>query len=233
MKKKFFSFLKFSEVAFSSSVAIGLGAILGLSACTNDKSASVSPTQVTSLAAAEKAKGNEACAAEDLVDFERAEGEVVDLEHETLPRGIFLATESLMLLEKPAVAGKTDAPTRLLVREMTGEKLDAEIVCSENTERLADGFDISVSGVVKFDTVSTAAGADFTSRQFYVYADKNGRGVVVSNSKLMGRERALKQLIAGGQFVRLDDRHFVVKTSRERDGAKARLQIKLELIPQN
>lgn len=236
MKKNFYYSTHFFGRTALLSLSVLLGAGLGLSACTNDRSTASSTTHLTALSGSEKAKsvGGDGCVAEELAEFDRVEGEVVDLERDTLPRGIFLATESEMLLEKPAASDKKpETSARILVREVTGGKRDAEIACSENAERFSEGFEMSISGLVKFDTVANPAGGDFTSRQFYVFADRKGRGVVVSNSKLLGRERSLKQLLSTGQFIRLDDRHYLVKTMRERDGSRARLIVRLELIPQN
>jgi hypothetical protein len=223
-------------------LSLGAGVVLGLGACSVDNSgehsqelslASVAPTVLAQAPGAEKTRSaNDPCQPDELAAFDRTEGEEFDLEREVLPRGLYLATISEMLLEK-----KGEPPTRMLIREIPGGKQQGEVLCAENLDRLGDSFDLSLSGVVKFETMTDTRGADLTLRQFTVFSSAKGHGAVITNPKLASRDKTLKSTLtsplSSGQLSRIDDRHFMLKFIRERDGVRARLQIRLELIPQN
>ena len=176
------------------------------------------------------------CAAEDLAMFDRQENQKIDqkfgqeVDLETLPRGLYLATVSDMLLEKQ---NGTGAPTRILIREIPGGK-GGEVVCNENLEGFGHDFQISVTGLVKFDTTSNPQGADFTARQFYVFSEKNTQGIVLSHPTFSA-PLELKKLIQGRNsvvhFVHLADKSYLMSFMRRKSGGvRARLLVHLELV---
>lgn len=204
-----------------------------LPACTGDKSGALSETKsaVSGIAkVAQTPATNVTCASEELQAFERQDGEVLDLERENLPRGLFLAKASELLIEKKSESSFA----RAIVREVIGGK-GAEIACAEGIENLGPDFDMAISGLVKFDTTERPQGSDFVSRQFFFYQDRTGYGVVLSNPRLASQSVDLKRQIRSGsamaQLVRLSPRGYLLKYQRERDGVRARLFVHLELIP--
>jgi hypothetical protein len=174
-----------------------------------------------------------ACAPEDLAIFDRQGdgqvGEKVDLE--ALPRGLYLATVSDMLLEKQS---DTNLPNpRVLIRDVPGSK-GGEVICNENLEGFGHDFQMSVTGIVKFDTTTNPHGADFTARQFYFYSDKNSQGVVLSHPTFSS-PLELRKLVEGRnsvvRFNRLADKSYLMSfTRRKANGVRARLLVHLELV---
>lgn len=220
----------------STVLCLSAGAVLWLGACSVDTPSNESGV-VKALAAppsaAVTAKADtSACQPEELAAFDKVSGDEVDLERESLPRGLYLATVSEMLLEK-----KGEPPVRLLVREVPGGKHQGDIVCSENFDRLGELFEMSITGVVKFETVTNPQGAGLTSRQFFMFSNQADNGVVLSNPKLADQNRTFKQVVtspaSAAQLYRLNERHYLLKSVRERDGVRVRLMIHLEMIPQN
>ncbi len=211
-----------------SRIMIGVLTAASLLACTNERRMEA-PLE-TSPGSAKATSRTVSCSAEDLATFDRPEGEVLDLDREPLPKGLYLANLSEMLVERKLESG---AVARLLARELQGSK-NGEIICSENMEKLAP-FDLAIMGLVKFDTSVNPAGESFTARQFYVFSDRNGHGVILSNPELGNRGQDLKRFLttgmARGQFVRLTDRQYLLRFVREREGARIRLSIRLELVP--
>jgi hypothetical protein len=221
-------------------------------ACTNGKSISVSPGLSSGAAAVRPSETTHdpshdlthesidaktlatprACAPEDLAMFDRQDGAGIDLEHVTLPRGLYLATVSDMLLEKQNDSG---IPTRILIREIPGLAKGGEVICNENLEGFGNDFQMSVTGIVKFDTTNNSQGADFTARQFYVFSDKNTQGIVLSHPTFSA-PLELRKLIKGHNsvvhFVRLSDKSYLMTfTRRKAGGIRARLLVHLELVP--
>jgi len=228
--------------------------MIALAACTNDRGGlSRSSLSEFSNEPSVVAKAV-ACSSEELSRFEAPDVESIDLDRESLPRGLYLATLAEMLLEKKAES----APVRLLVREIPGGKQDAEIICSENVGKLGSAFEMAITGVVKFESGAASQGSSqglsqgtnfqqgmsqgsniitrVTSRQFYVYVKGAEHGVILSNPKTAARSTNLKQALADsgsvGQITKLDERHYLLKFTREREGVRARLLVQLELIPQ-
>ena len=215
-----------------------LAGFAAFAACTNDPHAlrtttaglnGVSRTGAFSTYAKSSQATAPVCTPELLMGFEKSEGEVVDLDHQTLPRGLYLATLSEVLLEK-----KIDASTevRLLAQEVPGSR-NGEILCSENMDKLLPQFDITITGLMKFDTSVHALGDQFTARQFYVFSDPSGHGVVLSNPDLGSTGQDLRRFLnsgpARGQIYRISEREYQLRLFRERDGARVRLLIRLEL----
>jgi hypothetical protein len=206
-----------------------------MAACTGERNANIKATELSLGAkAATTTAAAVACSTEELAAFERNDGEVIDLDRESLPRGLFLATASEMLIEKKSDAGAA----RALIREVIGGK-GAEISCSENVEKLGQDFDMVMTGLVKFETTERPLGSGFVSRQFFFFQDKNGYGVVLSNpkptSQSLDQTTDLRKYLRGGvpagQLVRLSERAYLLRYLRERDGVRARLLVRLELIP--
>lgn len=210
--------------------------LIGLAACTPDKSGSseLSGSQRDLAAITTKVSTvSTGCSAEEAALFESIDGEPIDLDRDPLPRGFYLATVTEVLLEKRAEG----SPIRLRVREVPGTKMNREIVCSENTGRLDPEFEMAISGVVKFDTSSSLQGTNFTTRQFHIFRDreKNDYGVVVSTPVASAASMNLKQALTGsaiGQLFRQEDKSYVMKFSRERDGYRMTMIVRLEFVPQ-
>lgn len=163
---------------------------------------------------------------------QNSSGEPIELGAQELPRGLFLATMSELLLEKR----DESAAVRLLVREVPGDKR-GQIICSENLERLGENFEMSIAGLVKFTTIERPLGDGFVARQFYVYANGDQRGVILSNQRPTITDMDLRYWMSSGvsegELRRLDDRTYLMKFIRERDGVVARLAVQLEYFPQN
>jgi hypothetical protein len=213
--------------------------LLGFTACsaerTQVKVSELNSRESQSSAATEQAQKLTIvppCSSSDLARFDKIDGDEIDIARDALPRGMYLATLSELLIEK-----KAEQSGRLLARESLEEKQQAEIVCSENVEILGDSFELSLSGAVKFDTISDPGGGNLVSRQFLAFANQERHGVVISSTKLADRSRTFKQSVTSGIFIptfsKIDERHFVLKLLKERDGIRARLLIHLEMIPQN
>ena len=172
------------------------------------------------------------CMNDQVVEFGKPEGELLDLDREPLAKGLYLASVSQLMLEK-RIDGTSDV-ARLMAREVAGTKI-GEILCTENMEKLTSDFDMSITGLIKFDTGTNPNGDSFTARQFYVFSDQRGRGVVLSNPDLGARAQDLKRFlstgVARGQFYRLNDRAYMLRFVREREGARILLTIRLDLIP--
>lgn len=171
------------------------------------------------------------CSPEDLAAFEIPDSDPIDLDREMLPRGLYLATVSEMILEKKS----EQVPVRLIVRESASGKLNRDVVCAEGVSRLGSDFEMAITGAVKFETGNTTQGGELTLRQFQVFTDKGDYGVVVSTPKAAARGLNLKQAMSGsavGQLFKIDDRNYVLRFTREKDGVRARLQVRLEFIPQ-
>lgn len=175
---------------------------------------------------------HEACTSEELLSFERAElGETISLDHDSLPRGLFLAKDSELLIERKA----DSSYSRVLVRETVGSKRGAEIICAENVEGFGTDFDFSMTGLVKFETSERTTGSGFVLRQFFFFQDLMGFGVIVSNPKISSPIFDLRNLIRGGvapgKLMRTGDRSYILRYVREREnGVRARLVIHLEHI---
>jgi hypothetical protein len=216
---------------------------LGCTGCTSGRSGSagqVKASQTAGIATTSKSVAGglvtEACTTEDFAPFEHTDGEVVDLDRESLPRGLFLATLAEMAIEKKTEG--SSVPARLIVREVSGGK-GAEINCADGIERLGSDFEMALTGLVKFETTQKPEGSGFTSRQFFFFQDKDGYGVVLSNPKhLIGslsRQQPvdLRQILraspASPQLLRVNDRSYLLKYTRERDGVRGYLLIHLAL----
>jgi hypothetical protein len=222
---------KFSVMSISSTSVILVASVLMMAACTGEKNSALKAAELgVNAKAVASTASNIACSSEDLAVFDRNDGEVIDLDRESLPRGLFLATASEMLIEKKTDTGSA----RALVREVIGGK-GAEITCSEAVEKFGQDFDMVMTGLVKFETTEKSLGSGFVSRQFFFFQDKNGYGVVLSNPKPSAQNNDLKKYLRGGvpvgQLVRMSDRSYLLKYMRERDGVRARLLVRLELVP--
>lgn len=171
------------------------------------------------------------CNADDFTRFERPAGEPVDLDREALPRGVFLATQAEMLIEKKSDAAPA---TRVIVREENVGK-GGEIVCAEGLERLGTDFEMALSGLVKFETKEKPEGSGFVSRQFFFFQDKDGYGVVLSNPKQLSSRtpvdlrKLLRASPAAPQLYRNNDRSYTLRYARERDGVRGQLLVHLEV----
>lgn len=237
------------SLAQTSLLAASLLVILAsITACTGEKSAtpdsaanglanSLKPESI----AAQTAGGNASCSASDLAIFKRGDAEIVDLTHESLPRGLFLGRSAELLIEKTTDAGLA----RILVREVTGGK-KARIVCAYGVDKIAqDSFDVSLTGLVKFDTSEKPEGTNFTLRQYFFYQDRTGFGAVFSNPKslatsatsvapvAMDLKRQLSTPSQTGEILRWPDHTYALRYQRERDGIRARLIIHLENTSQS
>ncbi len=227
--------LQVSVQALSKALLLSGVALLasGNLACTGEKPGSMPQIKAPDREGPTKALATKGeapiCSPEEINAFERQEGEVVDLDRESLPAGLFLATVSEILVEKR----NEMSISRMLVREQVGAKA-AEIVCAEGTDKFGQDFELSLAGLVKFDTTEKPQGSGFTLRQFYLYQDKSGYGVVLSNPRLNPANAELKKLVKGvfanGQLSRLNENEYVLRYARERDAVRARLQIRLELV---
>lgn len=229
------------RLSFRSLLAISATLLFGFSqmACTGEKLPTLhtDPGELPVQKALAGVGAQAACAPEELHSFERTElGVPIDLEREALPRGLFLAKVSELLIEKRTET-QTAAQTtsRLLVREVVGSGRGAEIRCAENVEGFGHDFDVTMTGLVKFETSERPTGSGFVLRQFFFFQDMDGFGVVVSNPKLSSPIFDLKKLIRGGvapgQLVRTGERSYLIRYVREREnGVRARLVIHLDLI---
>lgn len=221
-KPKLFSKLPF--VAFSFCLSLQL-------ACTAEKS----PLTASSGEGLQKAvagtNAEPTCVHEDLSLFNRKNlGEVIDLDNEVLPRGLFLASRSELLIEK-----RGEGAARVLIREIVGSGRGAEIRCAENVEKFGTEFGLTMTGLVKFETLNRPTGSGFALRQFFFFQDPSGYGVVVSNPQLTSPIFDLRKLIRGGvapgQLIRTSDRTYIIRYARELEGGvRARLIIHLDLI---
>jgi hypothetical protein len=201
------------------------------SAKTSEKNLVASATLTKSVVGGGSQVG---CRPEDLSGFtslENSSPDVFDLEHEELPRGLFLATKAEMRIEKKpdVLAG----PSRIVVHETMGG--NAEIVCAEGLDRLGVDFEMAISGLVKFQTNERPEGSGFTSRQYFFFQDKDGYGLVLSNPKQLTHQlpldlrKTLRSSPSSPQLIRLNDRTFILKYSREVEGVHADLLVYLDL----
>ncbi len=230
--------ISFNRLGLSCLLAlllIGIGCTAGKNGPGSAIKSSNQSAELTASKSVAGGLGAVACAADDFALFENTDGDVVDLDRETLPRGLFLATLAEMAIEKKA-EGST--PARLIVREVSGGK-GAEITCADGIERLGPDFEMALTGLVKFETTLKPAGSGFTSRQFFFFQDKDGYGVVLSNPKhlisSLNRQQPvdLRQILraspASPQLLRVSDRAYLLKYTRERDGVRGYLLIHLAL----
>ena len=208
---------------------------LSIAACTNNSGSLTTTPGSSAITPSLKTTGTTPtvnCTSDQVAEFEKPEGELLDLDHEPLVKGLYLASVSQLMMEK-RIDGSTDV-ARLMAREVAGTKI-GEILCTENMEKLTGDFDMSITGLIKFDTGVNPNGDSFTARQFYVFSDQRGRGVVLSNPDLGTRAQDLKRFlstgVARGQFYRLNDRSYMLRFIRERYGARILLTIRLDLIP--
>lgn len=211
-------------------LAIGLPALV---ACTAEKTPlTVDSGELPVQRAIAGINAEPTCAHEDLSLFNRRDvGEVIDLESEILPRGLFLARVSELLIEKRT---ETDI-AKVLIREVVGGGRGAEIRCAENVDKFGFQFDMTMTGLVKFETLNRPTGSGFALRQYFFFQDQSGYGVVVSNPKLTSPIFDLRKLIRGGvapgQLIRTGERTYLLRYIREREGGvRARLLIHLDLI---
>jgi len=213
----------------------GLILFSALMGCTAEKAGHPSGKANQALVAAKSMVGltsTVTCNLEDYARFERSTGDIVDLDRENLPRGLFLATQAEMLIEKKPETGSP--ATRVIVREENVGK-GGEIVCAEGLERLGADFEMALSGLVKFETREKPEGSGFISRQFFFFQDKEGYGVVLSNPKqISGRtpldlRKILRASPAAPQLYRNGDRSYTLRYSRERDGVRGQLLVHLEV----
>lgn len=212
--------------------AMTFGFVLLNAACTNDPHAM---TEQGATAATTKSKASvvtRACTNEMLASFADHSGVVLDLEREALPKGLYLATLSELQLVKK----ESDVTGRLIAREVSGTRT-GEILCAENMTVFGDDFSLALLGPVKVDTSQDSSHENLTVRQFYVFADKNGHGMVLSNPELDRRGQDLKAFLntgaSRGQIVRYSNRQYAIRLSRDQDGAQARLLIRLDLVKSN
>lgn len=198
--------------------------------CTADKNVGINHNDEMLTTKTLAASGG--CGVEDILPFDRTDGEVIDLTHESLPRGLFLGHHSEFLIEKKAEGGVA----RVLVREAVGGK-NADVVCADNLEKIPpEGIDISITGLVKFDTTENPLGVNLTHRQFFFYQDKTGFGAILSNPKstaaavMMDNKKPFNLPGQTVQLIRLADKSYQLKYFRERDGIRARLIVHFETV---
>ena len=227
--------IRLSSRILSLSRALRISAIAALIslmsvACTGERGSQLATSGDFATQKAVDGTGAQAiCHPDEYQNFERVGGYVVDLDRDQLPRGLFLASASELLIEK-----KGEPHTRVLIREAVGGK-GAEIRCAENVDRLGPEFDLTMTGLVKFETAENPLGKGFTLRQFFFFQDRTGFGVVMSNPKLSSPVFDLRKLVRGGlapgQLVRTGERSYLLRYSREREGGiRARLIVHLDLI---
>ena len=204
-------------------------------ACTAEKNAPSSLNAELNTGSSKTSTANVLCGADEVGAFDRNDGETIDLSLDGLPRGLYLARYSELLIEKKSDAGVA----RAIVREAAGGKStggqSAEFACADGLEKIApEAIDIALTGLVKFDTSEKQAGSSITQRQFFFFQDKTGFGAVISNPKPLAGQVDLKKLFvaqpANVQMVRMPDHTYVLKYQRERDGVRARLQVHLDLV---
>jgi len=230
--------IRFNRLGFGcllSLLLIGLGCTAGKSGSDTPVKTS-QPSELTASKSVAGALNAVACTSDDFAAFEQTDGDVVDLDREALPRGLFLATLAEMAIEKRAEGSSGSA--RLIVREVSGGK-GAEIACADGIERLGADFEMVLTGLVKFETTQKPEGSGFTSRQFFFFQDKDGYGVVLSNPKHLvtsiNRQQPvnLRQFLranpASPQLVRVNDRSYMLKYIRERNGVRGYLIVHLAL----
>lgn len=172
------------------------------------------------------------CSVENVAHFDSAEGETIDLTRDQMPRGLYLAQYSEFIIEKKSETGIA----RAIFRESAGAK-SAEVICADSFERVPpEAIDIAMTGLVKFDLSGNSSGVGFTQRQFFFYQNKSGFGANFSNPKSLLNSGSidLKRFLSAQapliQVVRLSDKLFLLKYSRETEGVRGRLHIHLELI---
>ncbi len=223
----------FAKQTLFSRLHLAVAAVLFLSqsACTTEKSPfSIDEAAVRKVAADVNVES--ICAREDLRWFVSESGHEVDLENETLPRALFLASEADLLIEKRTVDGGV---SRVMIREVFGGGRGPEIRCAEKVEGFGSQFGMTMTGLVKFDTLNRPTGSGFALRQFFFYQDHSGYGVVVSNPQLTSPIFDLRKLVRGGvapgKLIRTGERSYLLRYLRTReDGVRASLLIRLELI---
>jgi hypothetical protein len=208
--------------------ALALGLLLA-SACTGERASITSSAAPSSMKISTQSRG---CAVEDLATFERLEGEqLVHVERDELPRGLYLASISEVLVEKKTADGLSTA--RILAREIPGSN-KAEIVCSDHVAHFGEEFEMTVTGLVKFDTGFEPKGAGLVARQFYVFAGHDRHGVILSNADLYERAEGLPGFLkkgnAHGQVVKAAEDAYALRFTRERDGSVARMFVRLDRI---
>lgn len=222
-------------------VSASLVAILALTltvlgvGCSNDKTTQLSRPGASLAKANANAvsEGTEpTCTTEDISGFNKQSGQVFDLEREKLPKGLFLASAAELLIEKKQ---DTQVVARVLVHETIGGK-ESEIRCSESLERFGQDFDMTMTGLVKFESADVGGPTSkFVQRQFFFFKNRTGYGAVVSNPKTPlttgDLQKAILSTGAQAQLIRFGDRDFAIRYVREREGGvKAILMVKLELI---
>lgn len=238
------TFFAFPRLSFGCSLKrvskrgiLASGLILTLMGCTPEHGVGPAANKAGDTAVAAKTSmvgltSTVACNPDDVAHFDRVAGELVDLDRENLPRGLFLATQAEMLIEKKPDAGQS--ATRVIVREENVGK-GAEIVCAEGLERLGADFEIALTGLVKFVTTDKPEGSGFTLRQFFFFQDKDGYGVVLSNPKQLASRtpldirKLLRSSPGAPQLFRNGDRAYTLRYLRERDGVRGQLLVRLEV----
>lgn len=199
----------------------------GIVGCTSARNEAGLPSANDSSA---KAVGSAKCSSDDVASFEKSEGTLVDLEREEIPKGLYLAAQSTLLVEKK-FDGATGA-ARFMVREEPG-KSEAKVICAENPERLGPEMQTAVAAVVKFDTSVSNQSRGLTTRQFLAFVGKNGYGVVLSTAKneaAIDLKTALANSNAVTQIFKLSERSFAIRYFRERDGVKTRVLTRFDLV---
>jgi hypothetical protein len=211
----------------AASVLSGFIFVVG---CTGNKSEIAAPS-----AKSPALKGSSAnvshCSQEDLAAFDRNEGTLVDLDREDLPKGLFLASVSEMLIEKRGDSGQM-IQTRLVLSEQAGDA-DPQVVCAENPEKLGIDFQTAISAVVKFDTRGFTQGTGLTTRQFFVHTDRSGYGAIFStprNQSTTNIKQALSNSNALFQVFKTGENELMIKYMRERDGIRTRLLTRLQIV---
>jgi hypothetical protein len=191
-------------------------------------------------------KASSGCSADDASLFDRQEGEIV--ESDSLPSGLFVASKIELLLEKselgspssppvdPTVAtGPVSTGARVIIREVIGSDKGAEIACSEGIEKFGHDFEMSMIGLVKFDTTARAEGSGFIQRQIFFFQNKDGFGAVVSNPGLAIQHAAsplsLRHILHRGAATleRLSATTYRLKYTRDRNGVRAKMVILLDV----
>jgi hypothetical protein len=208
--------------------ALALALLLLTSACTGDRPTIASAGHDPNTKTSAHSRG---CTAEDLASFERLEGEPVLAEKDEMPRGLYLAAVSEVLVEKKTA---DDLPiARILAREVPGSN-NAQIVCSDNVSLFGNEFEMTVTGLVKFDIGLDRRGSGLVARQFYVFAGHDRHGVILSNADPYalseGVSGFLKNGNAHGQLVRSTDDLYTLRFTREREGSSARMIVRLDKV---
>lgn len=248
--------------------ALGVVSLMAVTGCTAgdrvNPAASLEKASEVSVAPALKSLVDAGplplCRSEDLLPFDRIDGDIIDLDQENLPRGIYLARVSEMLVEKK---NEGQSPSRILVREINSSQgslavaKGAEVICAENLERFGTDFESSLNGLVKFEvndkSTASSAGGGSIFRQYYFFQDPTGYGVVISNTRrplnltaaasnavgvghqlnvhpLVEAKKLLQEGPSAPQIIRVSDHEYVLKYIRDREGARTTLMIHLDLI---